>query len=190
MLSTEKGAGNSLLVVGVYVDDLIICGPSVNKITEFKQQMMHSFNMSDLGLLSYYLGMEVRQKENEITICQKAYAARIVDHCKMTDCNPTDTPMEQRIKLTTAKKGTEKDETRCRSITGSLRYLVNTRPDLSFSVGLVSRFMETPNKEHWCAMKKIIRYIAGTLEYGVNSRKEEEPSCLNWVSLTVIAQVI
>jgi hypothetical protein len=103
----RKGAGNSLLVVGVYVDDLIMCGPSVNRITEFKQQMMHSFNMSDLGLLSYYLGMEVRQKEKEITICQKAYAAKIVEHCKMTDCNPTDTPMEQRIKLTAAKKGIE-----------------------------------------------------------------------------------
>jgi hypothetical protein len=167
----RKGAGNSLLVVGVYVDDLIICGPSVNKITEFKQQMMHCFNMSDLGLLNYYLGMEVRQKEKEITICQKAYAAKIVEHCKMTYCNPTETPMEQRIKLTAAKKGTEKDETKYRSIIGSLRYLVNTRPDLSFSVGLVSRFMEAPNKEHWCDVKKIIRYIAGTLEYGLKLKK-------------------
>jgi hypothetical protein len=137
----RKGAGDSLLVVGVYVDDLIIYGPSVVKIEEFKRQMMHTFNMSDLGLLSYYLGMEVTQKEGEILICQSSYAAKILELCHMTGCNPTDTPMEQRIKLTAAKKGTEKDVTRYRSVIGSLRYLVNTRPDLSFAVGLVSRFI-------------------------------------------------
>lgn len=84
----RKGDGESLLVVGVYVDDLIICGPSVSKIAEFKQQMMQRFNMSDLGLLSYYLGMEVRQDENHITICQRSYAAKIVEQCQMTGCNP------------------------------------------------------------------------------------------------------
>jgi hypothetical protein len=161
----RKGVGDSLLVVGVYVDDLIICGPSVVKIEEFKRQMMLTFNMSDLGLLSYYLGMEVTQKEGEILICQSSYAAKILELCHMTGCNPTDTPMEQRIKLTAAKKGTEKDVTRYRSVIGSLRNLVNTRPDLSFAVGLVSRFMEGPNKEHWTAIKRIVRYIEGTLNY-------------------------
>jgi hypothetical protein len=167
----RKGAGDSFLVVGVYVDDLIICGPSVVKIEEFKRQMMHTFNMSDLGLLSYYLGMEVTQKEGEILICQSSYAAKILELCHMTGCNPTDTPMEQRIKLIAAKKGTEKDVTRYKSVIGSLRYLVNTRPDLSFVVGLVSRFMEGPNKEHWTAIKRIVRYIAGTLNYGIKLKK-------------------
>ena len=142
----RKGAGDSLLVVGVYVDDLIICGPYVSKITEFKQQMMQTFSMSDLGLLSYYLGMEVRQEEKAITICQRSYAAKIVEQCQMTSCNPIGTPMEQQIKLTTTKVGTERDVTRYRSIIGSLRYLVNTRPDLSFAVGLVSRFMEAQGR--------------------------------------------
>ena len=81
----RKGSGNTLLVVGVYVDDLIICRPSVNKIAEFKQQMTQSFSMSDLGLLTYYLGMEVRQTDDEITICQGSYAAKIVESLRMTD---------------------------------------------------------------------------------------------------------
>lgn len=127
--------------------------------------------MSDLGLLTYYLGMEVRQRENEITICQRAYATKIVESLQMKNCNPTDTPMVQRIKLTTAEKGTERDETKYRSIIGSLRYLVNTRPDLCFAVGLVCRFMEAPDKEHWQAVKRIIRYLAGTLDFGVKLRK-------------------
>jgi hypothetical protein len=65
----RKGTGASLLLVGVYVDDLIICGPDNKIVADFKQQMMQSFKMSDLGLLSYYLGMEVKQKPGEITIC-------------------------------------------------------------------------------------------------------------------------
>jgi hypothetical protein len=116
--------------------------------------------MSDLGLLTYYLGMEVRQDVNEITICQKAYASKIVEKCNMANCNPTDTPMEQRMKLSSVVKGTEVDVTRYRSIIGSLRYLVNSRPDLEFAVGLVSRFMEAPGKEHCIAVEKIIRYVA------------------------------
>jgi hypothetical protein len=79
--------------------------------------------------------------------------------------------MEQRIKLITTEKGTGIDQTRFRSIVGSLRYLVITRPDLSFSVGLVSRFMEDPSKEHWSTVTRIIRYIGGTLDYGVKFRK-------------------
>jgi hypothetical protein len=70
----RNGIGGSLLLVGVYVDDLIICGPNTRDISVFKQQMKKSFSMSDLGLLSYYLGIEVKQKPGEIKICQNAYA--------------------------------------------------------------------------------------------------------------------
>jgi hypothetical protein len=73
--------------------------------------------------------------------------------------------------LTSAAKGTEVDQTRYISIIGSLRYLVNTRPDLSFLVGLVSRFIETPNKEHWSDVKRIVMYIAGTINFGVKFKK-------------------
>jgi hypothetical protein len=135
--------------------------------------MKQTFDMSDLGLLTYYLGMEVRQRPDEITICQKAYATKIVESLQMENCNPSDTPMEQRFRLTATQKGTERDEAKYRSIIGSLRYLVNTRPDICFAVGLVSRFMEAPGKEHWVAVKRIIRYLAGTLDYGVKLKKGE-----------------
>jgi hypothetical protein len=110
--------------------------------------------------------MEVKQKPGEITICQRAYAAKIVDQCGMTGCNSVDTPMEQNSKLLPRKPNLAKDVTKFRSIVGSLRYLVNTRPDIAFSVGMVSRFMEAPTSEHWTALKRIVRYIAGTTEYG------------------------
>jgi hypothetical protein len=72
----RRGSGSSLLLVGVYVDDLIICGPDSKVIDDFKQQVKMSFDMSDLGLLSYYLGLEVKQKPGDITICQSAYAEK------------------------------------------------------------------------------------------------------------------
>jgi len=161
-----RGSGDTLLLLGVYVDDLIICGPDNKKILEFKQQMSRTFSMSDLGLLSYYLGMEVKQKPGEITICQRVYATKIVEQCGMTGCNPVDTPMEQNSKLLPGRPDLAKDVTKFRSIVGSLRYLVNTRPDIAFSVGMVSRFMESPTTEHWAAIKRIVRYVAGTSEYG------------------------
>ena len=167
----KRGTGDSLLLVGVYVDDLIICGPNNLKIAEFKEQMKNTFSMSDLGLLSYYLGMEVKQEKHHITICQKAYAAKIVEMVNMTRCNPCDTPMEQRLKLTTAKPGTELDVTSYRRLIGSLRYLVNTRPDIAYAVGIASRFVEAPAKEHWSAVKRIVRYIKGTLDYGCKFQK-------------------
>ena len=123
-------------------------------------------NMSDLGLLSYYLGLEVKQQSGDISICQGAYAKKILDISGMKGCNPMDTPMEQHIKLLPGKPELVTNATKYRSIVGSLRYLVNSRPDLAFSVGMVSRFMEAPNLEHWGAIKRILRYVAGTTQLG------------------------
>lgn len=81
--------------------------------------------------------------------------------------------MEQRLRLTTAKSGTGKDSTRYRSIIGSLRYLVNSRPDIAYAVGVASRFMEEPASEHWAVVKRIGRYIAGTTRYGCRFSKGE-----------------
>ncbi|XP_021321249.1 uncharacterized protein LOC110437213 [Sorghum bicolor] len=170
----RRRKGDSFLIAGVYVDDLIICGPDKTKIINFKQQMMKLFSMSDLGLLSYYLGIEVQQKNGEITICQSAYATKIVHQCGLSRCNPTNTPMELRVRLVSGTADKVLDGTRYRSVIGSLRYLVNTKPDIAFVVGLVSRFMESPNSEHWAVVKRIVRYVSGTIDYGCKFTKEVE----------------
>jgi hypothetical protein len=117
--------------------------------------------------LSYYLGIEVHQKPGEITLCQEAYAKKILQSCAMEDCNPTQIPMEPRLKLSKRSKAPAVDATEYRSVIGSLRYLMNTRPDLAYSVGIVSRYMEAPTTEHWAEVKHILRYIKGTTNYGV-----------------------
>nr|XP_020176043.1 uncharacterized mitochondrial protein AtMg00810-like [Aegilops tauschii subsp. strangulata] len=122
--------------------------------------------MSDLGLLSFYLGIEVKHTANDISLNQAAYAGKIVEKADLVGCNPTHTPMELCFKLSRVSFALARDETAYRSVVGALRYLVHTRPDIAYSVGYVSRFMEAPTTEHLAAVKQIIRYVAGTQHYG------------------------
>ena len=158
---------DGLLLVGVYVDDLVITGSSNTSIESFKKEMMSSFSMSDLGLLSYYLGFQVDQQVGKTTLCQSSYTLRILEQAGMSGCNPCHVPMENRLKLSKNDKSPPVDKTKYRSIIGSLRYLVNTRPDIAYAVGIVSRYMEEPRGSHWAAVKQILRYLAGTVHYGV-----------------------
>jgi hypothetical protein len=124
------------------------------------------FEMSDLGLLSYYLGIEVHQLQGEITLTQAAYARKILERAGLGNCNPCSMPMDQCLQLKKVDDGNIVDATEYRSLIGSLRYLVNTRPDIAHVVGVVSRHMEAPGKEHWAAVKQILRYIRDTQAYG------------------------
>lgn len=153
----RRSNNKSFLLVGVYGDDLVISGPDVRDIMKFKQEMMRKFSMSDLGLLSYYLGIEVKQEAGQIMLSQNSYAKKILESAGMINCNPCATPMESRLKLYKNKDGDIVVEpTAYRSIIGSLRYIVNTRPDMAFAVGVVSRYMEAPNKDHWAAIKHVL----------------------------------
>ena len=84
----------------------------------------------------------------------------------MSDCYETRAPMDQRHKLSKRSSNPPVDTTMYRSVVGSLRYLVHTRPDLAYSVGIVSRFMENPTTEHMSAVKLILRYVKGTINLG------------------------
>jgi len=89
-----RGSTNTRIIVGVYVDDLIVTGEDPVAITDFKKQMMGEFEMSDLGFLTYYLGIEVEQQKAGITIKQSAYAKKVLDQFGMASCNPVKIPME------------------------------------------------------------------------------------------------
>uniref|UniRef100_A0ACD5Y6T1 Uncharacterized protein n=1 Tax=Avena sativa TaxID=4498 RepID=A0ACD5Y6T1_AVESA len=165
--------GESLLV-RVYVDDLIITGTSVSGINQFKDQMKRMFSMSDLGLLNYYLGIQVSQTSDGISICQSSYAEKLLEKSGMKHCNSAQIPLEARLHLSKDSKCPAVDSTQYRSIVGSLRYLIHTRPDITYSVGIVSRFMEKPTSEHLAAVKHILRYVSGTLNLGLVYHREKE----------------
>ena len=104
--------------------------------------------MSNLGALSYYLGIEVRQGKEVLMLGQSAYASKLLDRSGMAECKPCVTAIEERLKLTKASTAAKVDATLYRSIADGLRYLVHMRPDIAFIMGYVSRFMEDPKEDH------------------------------------------
>jgi len=159
--------GKEHLIVGVYVDDLIVTGARTADIAKFKEQMAARFRMSDLGPLSYYLGIEVKQGEDTIKLGQRAYALKLIERAGMAGSKAVATPMEERIKLSKQSTAAKVDATLYRSIVGGLRWLTHTRPDIAFAVGYVSCFMEDPREDHWAAVKRLLRYVQGTAEWGL-----------------------
>jgi hypothetical protein len=126
----RRGNGENALLVGVYVDDLVIIGAKDAEVATFKEEMKATFQMSDLGHLSY-LGIEVHQSDSGITPRQTAYAKRIVELAGLTNCNPALTSMEEMLKLSCDSTTEEVDATQYRRLVGSLRYLIHTRSDLA-----------------------------------------------------------
>ena len=133
-------------------------------IDGFKREMAARFKMSDLGALSYYLGIEVRQGKEHISLGQRAYAEKLLERGGMAECKPCATPMEERLKLSKHSMAAKVDAMRYRSIVGGLRYLTHTRSDITFAVWYVSRFMEDPREDHWTAVKRLLHYVKGTLD--------------------------
>jgi hypothetical protein len=162
-----KKEGNDFIIVCLYVDDIIYTSSSTYLVDEFKTQMMNEFEMSDMGLLHYFLGLEVYQVEGEIFLSQKKYARDLLDKFGMLNCKPATTPMNMNEKLQQEDGEELVDARRFRSLVGGLIYLTHSRPDIAFVVGVISRFMQQPSKVHYGAAKRVLRYIAGTLEYGI-----------------------
>ncbi|KAH9669729.1 hypothetical protein KPL70_021911 [Citrus sinensis] len=154
-----------ILIVYLYVDDLIFTGSNPSLFEEFKRVMIKEFEMTDIGLMAYYLGIEIKHKEEGIFISQESYAKETLKRFKMNDCNPISTPVECGVKLSKHDEGEDIDPTFFKSLVGSLCYLTCTRPDILHAVGLVSRYMENPKTIHFKAAKRIIRYIKGIINF-------------------------
>ena len=163
----RKEENDDILVVVVYVDDLLITESSLELIQDFKEEMTTKFEMSDLGQLTYYLGIEVIQRKDGIILKQNRYARKILEESGMKSCNPTHTPMEMNAKFSKALDEGKIDESEYRRSIGCLRYLLHTRPDLSFSVGVLSRYMQDPKMSHGAALKQVLRYLRGTCSLGL-----------------------
>jgi hypothetical protein len=121
--------------------------------------------MSDLNPLSYYLRIEVKQSTHSIKVSQSSYAMELLEKADMGSCNPCATPMEVKLKLSKESDLDSMDAIAYRSLIDSLRYLLHTRPDLTYSICYLSRFMEPPKIEHLTVMKHVLRYVTKTPDY-------------------------
>ncbi|KAG7547780.1 Reverse transcriptase RNA-dependent DNA polymerase [Arabidopsis suecica] len=149
-------------------------------INEFKKEMSSKFEMSDLGKLTYYLEIEVVQNQYGITLNQSRYAQKILENANMADCNPVHTPMEMGLSLSKAEDEKEIDATSYRKNVGCLRYLLHTRPYLSFCVGILSRYMQSPRESHGAAMKQVLRYLKGTTSLGLCFERMSLPKLIGY----------
>lgn len=170
---------NYSLFVYMWID-LIFIGNNSAMIENFKRSMMVEFEMSDLGKMHYFLGIEVIQSASEFFISQKKYAQEMLVRFRMADCNPASTPMEMGLKLVRDPEGRKIDNTLYKQIVGSLMYLTATRPDIMHAVSIISRYMEFPTEMHLVAAKRIFRYLQGTLEYGLFYKKGEKSSLIGF----------
>jgi len=123
--------------------------------------------MLELGLLLYFLGLEVHQSEDGIFISQKKYVVNLVKNVNMLNCKPMPTPMNVNEKLMVDDGVNMVDVKQFRSMVGGLNYLSHTRPDITFSISVISRFMHSLTIHHLGSAKRILIYVAGSLDFGV-----------------------
>ena len=156
-----------LVIISLYVDDLLVTSGNEAQITVFKQNMMKMFEMTDLGEISYFLGMEIKQALNEIFICQRKYLKEILKGFGMEECKSVSTPMGKKEKLQKYDGADPADEGLYRSLIGSLTYLITTKSNIMFPVSILSRFLNCASELHMVAAKRVLRYLKGTFSYGI-----------------------
>ncbi|KAA0059765.1 integrase [Cucumis melo var. makuwa] len=140
---------------------------SKSLVAEFKSHMKNKFEMTDLGLLHFFLGLEVCQTDGGIFISQKKYVKDLLKKFGMINCKPAITPMNVNEKLQQNDGAEMANAQLFRSLVGGFIYLTHTRPNISYSIGVIFMFMQRPSKDHFGAAKRVMRYIAGTIQYGI-----------------------
>eukprot|EP00253_Pinus_taeda_P014468 PITA_14468 len=161
-----------LSIIVLYVDDLILTSDD-QLIKSCKEDLAREFEMKDMGLMHYFLGMEVWQRDGELFVSQGMYANEILRRFHMEMCKSMETPLASNWKKEDATSSKVITATVYRQLVGSLVYLVNTQPDLCFAVNQLSQAIVLPSKLFWKATKHVLRYLRGTTHYGLWYRQTE-----------------
>ncbi|GKC19744.1 putative ribonuclease H-like domain-containing protein [Tanacetum coccineum] len=156
-----------ILLVQVYVDDIIFGSTKKELCTEFEKLMHKKFQMSSMGELTFFLGLQVSQKDDGIFISQDKYVDEILKKFSLSTVKTTSTPMETSKPLLKDVKAKDVDAHLYRSMIGSLMYLTASRPDIMFVVCACARFQVTPKVSHLHAVKRIFRYLKGQPKLGL-----------------------
>ncbi|GJU09123.1 retrovirus-related pol polyprotein from transposon TNT 1-94 [Tanacetum coccineum] len=160
-LFTKKSKSH-LIIVQIYVHDIIFGSTSQNLCDDFAKIMHDEFELSMMGELNFFLGLQIKQMEDGIFFNQSKYIKEMLKKFRLEDSKPTKMPMSTEIKLTKDDEADSVDSSKYRGMIGSLLYLTTSRPDIMFSVCLCDHFQENPKTTHLEAVKRIFRYIRGT----------------------------
>ncbi|TLX69571.1 hypothetical protein E9993_22875, partial [Labilibacter sediminis] len=157
-----KNQGTDIILAQIYVDDIIFGSTSEKLSKEFADIMAQKFEMSMMGKMSFFLGLEVQQSKSGISICQSKYIAEMLAKYSLSDCKSAKTPVSKTDKLHADPTGADVNHSLYRGMIGSLLYLTASRPDIMFTTILCARFQACPKESHLIAVKRIFRYLKHT----------------------------
>ena len=161
------------MILLLSVDDLFVTGED-GLIANTKGKLVVEFQMKDLGMMRYFLGMKVWQNVDGISLGQGKYAVEIMKRFGMMECKAMTTPMASNLKILSNYSLEVVDDTMCHQMIGSLMYLTNMRPDICFSMNTLSQFLTDPRHVHLIAAKHILRYLKGTVDYGIKYKADQK----------------
>ncbi|MFZ4818323.1 MAG: reverse transcriptase domain-containing protein, partial [Limisphaerales bacterium] len=169
-----RSDGGGWILLAVYVDDFFWIGSDRGLLDDAIRKFSSYFTVTNLGTPEWFLGMRIRRGSGFASVDQSTYARKVLEQFGMSDCNPLSSPLDPSATLSTAMSPqdaaarAEMAGVPYREAIGSLMYLAcGTRPDLAAAVGIAARFMSNPGHQHWLAVKRIFRYLRGTVDFGL-----------------------
>ncbi|KAK6143484.1 hypothetical protein DH2020_023832 [Rehmannia glutinosa] len=165
--------GQDCLLVQIYVDDIIFGATNDSLCKKFSKLMQVEFEMSMMGELNFFLGLQIKQCQEDIYISQSKYTKELLKKFGIEEGRTVSTPMATNVKIDKDEKGKSVDESKYRGMIGSLLYLTASRPDILHVVCLCTRFQSNPKESHMSVVKRIFRYLKGTIQYGLFYPKNE-----------------
>ena len=162
-----KHVNKDILIIQIYVDDILFGSTNDDLCQEFSKTMQNEFEMSHMGELTYFLGLQIKQMKEGIFISQCKYAKELLKRFGMENSGHKNTPMSTTTFLDKDESGKNVDQKLYRGMIGSLLYITSSRPDIMFSVCLCARYQSNPKESHIKAVKRIFRYLNNTINYGL-----------------------
>jgi hypothetical protein len=154
-----KVQGKVFIALLIYVDDIVLASNDVDSITQLIVFLNTKFKLKDLGTLKFFLGLEIASTSKGISLSQREYALEILEDSGLLAAKPSKFPMETNLKLSRSSGILLADPTSYRRLVGRLLYLTITRPDISYSIQLLSQFMDSPRQPHMDAATRVLRYL-------------------------------
>lgn len=152
----------------VYVDELLVTSSTPQFTATFVHALAHHFSTNDLGSLHYFLVVEVVPTSTGLFLCQHKYIRDLLERHQLDGMKEATTPMSFTGKLSLVDGSPPTDASLYRSVIDSLQYLQLTRPDIGFAVNKLAQFMHAPTQSHWCATKRLLRYLKSIIYFGIN----------------------
>ena len=161
-------------IVTVWVDDLLLFADSVKTMEEMKTDIRTEWETTDMGEPSKIVGIEITQSPGQIKISQKQSIQRILEKQGLADANPVHMPLDPNIKIVPNPDGSEGNKSNSYAqLLGELQFIANsTRPDIAFAINRLASYTVNPSMQHVIALKRILRYLAGTRDYGITYKNE------------------